>query len=302
MTGPSIFVAIPAYRDPELVPTVLDLFARASRPDRVRVGICWQHAPGDDLGPLRGDPRVAVLEVDHRSSGGMGWARAQTLQLYGGQDYYLQVDSHQRFAPGWDDTLLDQLGRAPADKPLLSSWCPGYVPGSPPPATEPLRMRFDTFDSFGMPSYDADPITDWRSRDEPVPTGHVCGHFMFAQASFIAEVPNDPNVYFYGEEVSTAVRAFTWGWDVFAPVRTVMWHLYDGTTRVRHWDDHTDPAEGRTWHQRELASRRRVRNLLLHPGPGRYGVGPLRTVAEYEAYAGISFAEQRFTVPAPCAP
>lgn len=302
MTVPSIFVAIPAYRDTELVPTVLDLLAQARRPDRIRVGICWQHAPGEDLGPLRGDPRVVVTETDHRSSQGVGWARAQTLRLYGGEDYYLQTDSHQRFAPGWDETLLDQLSRAPGDKPLLSSWCPGYVAGSPPAPADPLRMRFDSFDHTGMPFFDVDPITDWRDRAEPVPTGLVCGHLMFAAASFIAEVPNDPYIYFYGEEITTAVRAFTWGWDVSAPTRTVMWHLWGGHGRVRHWDDHADPATGRTWYDRELTSRRRVRNLLLHPAPGRYGVGPHRTVADFETYTGFRFAENRFEQPASCVP
>ncbi|BCJ52688.1 hypothetical protein Asp14428_41630 [Actinoplanes sp. NBRC 14428] len=298
----SIFVAVPAYRDFELVPTVRDLFAKARHPERIRVGICWQYAAGEELGPLRDDPRVTVREIDHRESRGVGWARARVLELYGGEDHYLQIDSHQRFAPDWDSILLDQLDRAPSDKPLLSSWCPAYWPGAEPPESDPLRMRYDTIDDYGTPTFIGEPITDWRTRTEPVPTGFVCGHLMFADARFVAEVPNDPNVYFYGEEISTAVRAFTWGWDIFAPVRTVMWHLYDdGTVRARHWADHTDPAAGPTWLDRERASRRRVGNLLLYPRPGRYGVGPVRTVADYEAYTGISFAG-RTLIPAAAAP
>jgi len=42
----TIFVQIPAYRDPELVPTLVDLIEKAQAPRRLRVGVCWQHDEG----------------------------------------------------------------------------------------------------------------------------------------------------------------------------------------------------------------------------------------------------------------
>jgi hypothetical protein len=39
-----IFVQIPAYRDPDLGPTLEDLFAKAADPDALRVVVLWQRA------------------------------------------------------------------------------------------------------------------------------------------------------------------------------------------------------------------------------------------------------------------
>src|SRR5205085_2973993 len=48
-SGPDMFVQIPAYRDAELPATLRSLYAKASRPERLRVRVLWQHAPGETL-------------------------------------------------------------------------------------------------------------------------------------------------------------------------------------------------------------------------------------------------------------
>jgi hypothetical protein len=40
--------------------------------------------------------------------------------------YYLQIDSHMRFAHGWDDFLISELKACPSDKPVISTYPPGY--------------------------------------------------------------------------------------------------------------------------------------------------------------------------------
>ena len=294
----SIFVAIPAYRDAELVPTVLDALATAASPDSLTFGICWQHADDEDLGPLRSHRQVRVAEFDYREARGLGWARAQASSLYDGSEYVLQLDSHHRFVPGWDQLLISQLALAPSDKPVLSTWGPHYVPGSAPGPVDPVRIVFGAFDDDGRPWFNQRPITDWRSRTTPVPGGFVCGHLIFARAQFSTEVPSDPRIYFFGEETSTAVRAFTWGWDIFAPVRQVLWHHWGGAgTRTKHWEDHADPELDRPWWRIEARSRRRVRALLANPS-GDMGCGPVRTLAEYHRYVGVDFAAGTATRPA----
>ena len=44
----TIFVQIAAYRDPQLLPTLKDMFANADNPENIRVGIAWQHKPEDE--------------------------------------------------------------------------------------------------------------------------------------------------------------------------------------------------------------------------------------------------------------
>ena len=40
------------------------------------------------------------------------------------------------------------------------------------------------------------------------------------------EVPYDPDYYFHGEEISLAVRSYTWGYDLFHPHKIIAWHEY----------------------------------------------------------------------------
>jgi hypothetical protein len=54
------------------------------------------------------------------------WARNLTQQLYDNEEYTLQIDSHMRFAPNWDDEMIKmikQLQKKGHEKPLLT----GYV-------------------------------------------------------------------------------------------------------------------------------------------------------------------------------
>jgi hypothetical protein len=279
----TIFVAIPAYRDSELVPTVLDALAQAADPAAVSFGICWQRAAGDTIAPLLGHPQIRIIERDHIEARGVGWARSLAASLYAGEDYVLQTDSHMRFVRGWDAQMVAELERVPSPKPILSTWASHYSPEGPVPPGSPVRMVFQDYDPAGGPRFAHRPVVAG-----PVPTGFVCAHFVFARGQYLAEVPNDPYIYFYGEEITTAIRAFTWGWDVFAPGRHLLWHHWGVTaTRVRHWEDHDDPAGQNPWQRLEAQSRRRVRAFLTSPPSGRLGCGTIRTYAEYQSYVGL---------------
>jgi glycosyltransferase involved in cell wall biosynthesis len=282
----TIFVAIPAYRDEELVPTVLDALAKAAAPQDLRFGICWQHAEGDSIAPLDIHPQVRIIERDHSQSRGVGWARSLAATLYDGEDYVLQTDSHMRFTPGWDAILTAESMRAPSDKPVLSSWAEHYVPDEPLKPGPSMRMVFKAFDETGAPTFTCALIHG--DRPAPVPTGFVCAHLLFTPGSFLAEVPNDPYIYFYGEEITTAVRAFTRGWDLFAPTRQLLWHHWGTTrTRVRHWEDHVASDDLNQWQRLELQSRARIRSFLQSPSTGLYGIGTARSYDDYQDYVGL---------------
>jgi hypothetical protein len=291
----SIFVSIAAYRDPELVPTVQECLARAARPDELRFGICWQRAPDDAPLPWLDDPRFRILDVDWRDSRGACWARAEIMGLYRGEEHYLQLDSHHRFVDGWDARLLDHAARTGSPRPILTAYATPYSPGPPEQReSEPLQMNFDRFTEDAIVLFTPGVIPGWRTRNTPVRARFLSAHFLFAPGSFVADVPYDPELYFIGEEITLAVRAFTHGYDLFHPHEIVVWHEYTREYRTKHWDDHVK-AHGvaREWHERDADSRAKIRRFLAEPTVGRYGLGTARTFAEYEAYAGLSFAHRR---------
>ena len=120
---PTIFVSVPAYRDPETQHTLHDLFARAAHPDRVSVGLVWQGdtETGADAHcfvrplPPAWAARVRTHWMHFREARGPTLARALAQRLWRGESHHLQIDSHSRFVPGWDEALLEQLAHAEHD-------------------------------------------------------------------------------------------------------------------------------------------------------------------------------------------
>ena len=107
-----IFVQIASYRDPQLIPTIKDMLEKAKKPKNIRLGIARQFHPEDgfdDLSEYENDKRFRILNIPYTESTGVCWARNLTQQLYEGEEYTVQLDSHMRFEQDWDDTLIKMI-------------------------------------------------------------------------------------------------------------------------------------------------------------------------------------------------
>ena len=129
-----IYISIASYRDPQLLPTLHDCIKNADYPENLVFGIAWQHAEKDtwdDLSEFRNDTRFRIINIDYEDSKGACWARNQIHQHYGGEEYYLQLDSHHRFIKGWDTEcikMIKQLQKKGYKKPLLTAYIPSFDP------------------------------------------------------------------------------------------------------------------------------------------------------------------------------
>jgi hypothetical protein len=289
---PTIFVQIASYRDPELLPTLRDCVIKAAHPENLRFGLCWQHDETENLGEFLGDPRFRMIDVPHQDSKGVCWARNTIQSLYAGEAYTLQLDSHHRFIPAWDTALIDMLEAIDSNKPLLTSYAPHYDPRKPNlPKSKPWKVAFDQFSSDGRlltrPSF----IEDHCDLENPIPARFYSAHFAFAHGTFCCEVKHDPLLYFHGEEITIAVRAFTHGYDLFHPHKVIVWHEYTRSYRRKHWDDHNNGID--PWYARDSNARERIAALLEKHNAaielGEFGLGTVRTLTDYEHYAGINF-------------
>lgn len=309
-----IFISIACYRDPELLPTLRSLIESAEYPARLHIAVCWQEHGEPDVFQAAGLPLapagqvgdfpvwhgrcdgalVDVIAVAPERSEGACWARALCESRYAGEDYFLQLDAHARFADRWDRELIAMLEglRGTSPKPLLSAYVASYRAG-PPEVRDPTayRLVFDKFTPDGIPLFLAHAFSAGR----PAPGTFISGHFLFADGTFVREVPNDPQIYFTGEEIAMALRAFARGYDAYAPHRTLVWHQYGREGRGLHWDDHPGDAAQEAWWARDRRSRTYVRHLLVPDGPGAGGISgdgspAERTLAEFEHACGLSFS------------
>jgi hypothetical protein len=298
-----IYVQIPAYRDLELVPTVTDLLARARNPEHLTVGIAWQFGPGEDgVGQaLRRLPAVQVLSVAAAESQGCNWARQLLQERWDGQEYTLLLDSHHRFVPAWDELLLRmhrELRESGVEKPILTGYLPPYDPVTDPAGRIEAVYRMAVAERhWGMPfKLVGHPVRDWRRLTSPMAAGYVSLHLLFAEGRFNEQVPFDPSIYFFADEVAIALRAYTHGYDLFHPHVVLGWHLYERRTRTTHWADHPD------WRARNQISIERLRQLFAGILSNEYALGAVRTISDYESYAEVTLLADDVASPKGVAP
>ena len=302
-----IFVQIASYRDPELENTIKSMIENAKKPNNLRIGICRQYHPEDGFDTLsdyRKDKRFRILDVLYSESKGVCWARNQVQQLYEGEEYTMQIDSHMRFEKNWDDEfikMIKQLQKKGFKKPLLTAYVSSFNPENDPEerVKEPWRMVFDRFIPEGAVFFLPETIPGWEKMKEPVTSRFYSAHFAFTVGEFSKEVQHDPEFYFHGEEISIAARAYTHGYDLFHPHKTLIWHEYTRKGRVKQWDDDKE------WVNRNNVSHSKNRKLFSMDGEvsdidfGVYGFGTERTLKEYEIYSGLRFSKravQQFTL------
>lgn len=290
-----VFVSIAAYRDPQLIPTIEDCLSKAHDSARLRFGICWQHAPDEMTLPYQDDDRFSILDIAWRDSKGACWARAEVMKLWQGERWFLQVDSHCRFARGWDDKLIQMMEQTTSPKPILSTYATPFTPGENELLEgAPLQMAFQGFTSEGIPHMRPLAIPNWQSLNRPLRARFVSAGFLFAAGTFVREVPYDPELYFLGEEAAMTLRAFTSGYDLFHPSETIVWHDYVRKEGIKHWDDHTEANKtGAEWSERDLQSKNKIRKLISGQPLDAFGLGSARTILEFEEYAGLSFHLRR---------
>jgi hypothetical protein len=158
---------------------------------------------------------------------------------------------------------------------------------------EPWWMTFDRFIPEGAIFFLPATIPNWKKLKSPIPSRFLSAHFIFTLGQWCTEVPYDPEYYFHGEEISLAVRSYTWGYDLFHPHKVIAWHEYTRKGRTKQWDDDKE------WGNRNSHCHKRNRALFAVDGEcrcdiefGPYDFGTERTLFQYEAYAGIRFRDR----------
>jgi hypothetical protein len=297
---PSIFVQIASYRDPECEATLRDLLDKAAVPGRISVGLCLQNEPGDGPGcgpgALADHAGVRVIHKLAQESRGVCWARSLVQSLWQGEGFTLQLDSHMRFEPDWDQRLLECWHDCEDPKAILSCYPNGFQPPDRLDRDSLPLMAALAFHEDGLPRFQA--INRFRLPQErptrPLPGAYISAGMIFGPAQMIADVPYDPHLYFYGEEATLSARLWTAGYNIYNPNCLAIYHLYKSgaTAHSSHWSDHSD------WSQHNQIALERARHLLgIAPGRSapalldleRYGLGQQRSLEDYQAWSGLDF-------------
>lgn len=308
----TILLHLPAYRDPELIPTIKDALDKAKYPKRIHFGICRQYHPEDkfdDLSEYKKDKRFKIYECLYTEAKGLPWARAIINEkLLTDEDYVCQLDSHHRFAQDWDETLIEMHNglEKKGFKPIIAGYSPMYDPFNDPAgrSMEPWQSQFACFYPHGTIFIRPALLHGYQEMTEPPRSRFLCGHFDFARSQWARDIKHDPDIYFSGEEINLTVRSFTHGYDFFHPHKIVVWHstMREERAGMLKWDD--DSKLGVDWYNKQEFARKKIRCLFrVENDPNidltGYDLGTERTLKDYEKYAGVNFkrrAVQKYTL------
>jgi hypothetical protein len=302
-----ILVHLPAYREPELVPTIKSALENAEFPERIIFGICRQYNPEDgfdNVDEFRNDPRFKIKDILYTDAKGLPYARAViNEELLDDEEFVVQLDSHHRFDKNWDSTLIGWYNDLKNDgyNPLICGYLPYYDPFNDPEkrVMEPWLSQAASFYPHGTIFIRPTGIPNWQELQRPFPARFISGHFCFGPNKWAKDVRHDPNIFFSGEELNLSVRSYTYGYDLFHPHKTVIWHatMREERSGMLVWDDQHKRGESTWWKQQDIG-RARIRQLIGVEENGydlsEYGLGPVRTVRDYEKYAGINFKKKSF--------
>jgi hypothetical protein len=297
-----IFISIASYCDPVLPFTLQRAVSMASDPARLHFGVVEQSPAGTPRVAAPGaGARLSQVHIDLADARGPCWARAIAMSLHDGEDWFLQLDSHMDFDPGWDDRLVSQaqaLG-APERGLVLSTYPDAFrfVAGAPEHLTtgavlaQVLKPGTEFAADHPVLSFEAQPL----QVDASLPGFHVGAGCLFAPGRITQQFPYDPWLYFHGEEQALALRLYTHGWDIFHVPALPIHHLYNdaasGTPpRPLHWDESHEAGRDTGWWTLEQRSRARLAALVAGEDLGVYGLGSVRTLAEFAAFSGIDYA------------
>jgi hypothetical protein len=292
----TIFISVASYRDAELPKTIKSLYDNADNPEELFFGIVSQEARNkhQDFSWL-GD-NLKMIKMHYKDAKGAGYARKLAMELYDGQDYFFQVDSHMRFARGWDTSLKNMLKKCQKEsgnkKIILSQF----------PAPYTIFTDGTEYYPKGDPDFWDDPswtsvVNTWngvwagnrekiKDKTKPHKSHTILAGYMFAPGEIVNDVPYDERISFMGEELCFAIRAYTRGWEIYAPHVMLSWHFYKREDRPKIWKDN---IVGRSWSDIEMYSQRVQKDVLLGVEEGVFGIGDHSKYLEYQKMIGINF-------------
>ncbi len=300
----TILAQIVSYCDPELQNTIRALRGMAADPDRVHIAVCYQ---GDDPAVLEWLGTVQNLSFRHytrEKAIGTCKARYDCNMMLKDEQYVLHLDSHMRFAKHWDIMLIDQLARCRDKRAILTGYCQDYNDYFDMPWDDDVftneALCVAIIETLG--GYYTDAVTPYLqaadTRDsggEPIRGAMVSAHFLFGPARIDREVPNDPHMYFVGDELPMALRYFTHGYNIYHPGICCVRHLYERAGVLKEHGltyEWPDCFEGRALLKLWIEKKRIMKLYGMEDNDQNmsgFDLGDKRTLQEFEEYAGICF-------------
>eukprot|EP00537_Pseudo-nitzschia_pungens_P015701 CAMPEP_0172398984 /NCGR_PEP_ID=MMETSP1061-20121228/38704_1 /TAXON_ID=37318 /ORGANISM="Pseudo-nitzschia pungens, Strain cf. pungens" /LENGTH=582 /DNA_ID=CAMNT_0013131707 /DNA_START=51 /DNA_END=1799 /DNA_ORIENTATION=- len=272
--------------------------------------------------------QIRVVYIYDTDSQGPSMARYYASKLWGGETYVMQIDAHLRFADQWDAKYIEDIKLTKNyPKSVLSTYPPGFDQLTFVPKSMKIDRSKTSNDTViespgcrlcgcGIPHDGKDGIIHINQGvsyhgDEKRPTQQpfLGAGYVFFRAEFLKDIPFDPYLpwTFMGEEILLSMRAWTNGWNIYAPRRNLIIHQYrPGALGIPKFvgavNSQAKKGFGNGWLQKKTV--RRIKNLCGYPlhttekieadgesfvlvNKEHYGLGTVRSWDDYMELGGL---------------
>ena len=234
--------------------TVKSALENASRPELLYFGIANTVIEEKDFlsDSIFSHPRLNYIDIKSKQALGTGKSRMMASILnHRNHEYLLQIDAHNIFEKGWDDTLKQNYKNLLkiCDKPVISAnplrWIDGpnkevFLHDLDGISIDPLDFKTEeNFASLGIkvvtvnvPNSDTEMMDyafidgkdmHWEEGQDFVEHGLIHAAFMFTSFAFTREVMHDPSNPWDGDQINISFRAGTRGYRMFGIRKCVVW-------------------------------------------------------------------------------
>lgn len=293
----SIFVQIPSYHDYELGRTIRDAIKKSSGMHVINFGVHLTYYKNNDIDiPVTDNVNIAYSVAPDNI--GLGLSRNIANDFYNGEDYYLQIDSHMRFAQNWDDVLIKNYlkYKSMGANPAISSYPASYDYNELNVIALSNQLNVSYIDFIQDLSFQGNYVPHQRAvsnMENNVFSRSVAGGSIFTSGELASIKPNT-KIFFWGEEILTAMRLYTHGFDIMLPESQNIYHLYydadRGYKNLRRQVREDFPKECNAL---EEISRKELSRIVVDKPVGDQELGSSRTLEEYELFAGINFIDKK---------
>lgn len=293
-----ILILIAAYCDDELLNTVRSALIQADNPNRIYFSICYQSDNLKDYEELKKIKNCRIKYLKASEAKGTCFARNICKQMIEDEKFIFQIDSHMRFVKHYDSKLIEQLVSLNDPKASISFYPPDCteemmkLPLDDKVFNEPgpgIIMRAKDFRNDLYPFIKIEGIqlnkNDMEFKKNPL----ISAGNYFAFADIYKSVLEDPNMFFYGDELPMAIRYYTHGLNNYSGKESYIYHKY--VKEMREFPQFNDAFINEQNRFLKLLKLNYLNEEM--DDIGQFGLGEERTLKDFENFSGIDFKNKK---------
>lgn len=222
----TIYISVPSVQDAEIFNTINSSIELADSPNNIFVGCCHS-VPFNNQNIINNiesklnNKNIKNKFINFYRNMGVGFGRLNSMSMYSGQDYVLQIDGHTFFQKSWDSILIDMYESIPSkNNNILTGYLSKYeiFEKDKRRIVDDLRPIYPMFVSGQEENFlnytSIERINYWKQNYSPVPIWVTPGdkeYFSFLPEGYINSRKLNANFMFSNKKLAEDYsKLFPW--------------------------------------------------------------------------------------------